>query len=176
MATSVLLLLLISITTISAEDAWHAHYHRLSNMLIHNSRASSLMPTLLGPHHVYTIPEVQLRRGAVHVTCHAVNADHAWSRVGVFRVTQGLRLTHDASFGQFKPSISGEWKATPWLRPIPCAAGTAYLGSNHRLRAAVQKGMEGRGMLKIGVVGEPAEWCKSHHILSPMPSGHHLLV
>ena len=57
------LLLLTSAALGSAEDAWHLHYHRLSNMLIHNSRASSLMPSLLGPQHVFSIPEVQLRRG-----------------------------------------------------------------------------------------------------------------
>ena len=33
-------------------------------------------------------------------------------------------------------------------------AGTVYLGSNHRLRAVLQRALEGRGMLKIGVVGK----------------------
>ena len=33
--------------------------------------------------------------------------------------------------------------------------GTVYIGSNHRLRAAIKKGMEGKG-LKIGVIGRAA--------------------
>ena len=73
----------------------------------------------------------------------AANAGHAWIRYIPCVMTQGLPCGPCVMRG----------KATPCLRPIPCAAGTAYLGSNHRLRAAVQKGMEGRGMLKIGVVG-----------------------
>ncbi len=32
--------------------------------------------------------------------------------------------------------------------------GTAYVGSNHRLRAALKKAMSGERPLKIGVVGE----------------------
>jgi hypothetical protein len=34
-----------------------------------------------------------------------------------------------------------------------CASGLAYMGSNHRLRAALRKGLEGKGVLKIGVIG-----------------------
>ena len=64
-----LLLFLIVAAIISAEDAWHAHYHRLGNMLIHNSPAPSLTQSLLGPHHNFSIPEVQLRRGECDASC-----------------------------------------------------------------------------------------------------------
>ena len=32
-------------------------------------------------------------------------------------------------------------------------SGLSYLGSNHRLRAALRKALEGKEVLKIGVIG-----------------------
>ena len=112
---SVLLALLLLFTTviISAEDAWLSYYHRLGNMLIHNSPAPSLAQSLLGQHHNFSIPEVQIRRGEFDISCSSkmVFVAHALMRPWAERpMRQSIRTIHAAA-----------WTASPLEHTSHCA-------------------------------------------------------
>ena len=112
----VLLLTFIAHSGLGASDEARRqeHNHRLSSILVHNNRASSLLSRFLG--HEFAIPEEALRRG-----------------------NKVLDLMVCSWFDMASMS--------------PDCQGMAYMGSNHRLRAAVKRGMEGK-QLKIGVIGK----------------------